>query len=142
MDFIDLGYPGLFVVCFLSATILPMASEAFVLAMLYVGFDPWWTLFLATTGNSLGSITNYLLGMLGDPKWLSRLGVTYEKVMRLEHRIRKNGYWLALLSWVPFIGDPLMVALGFFRVPWVSVTLLIFVSKFLRYLVLCLLWLI
>lgn len=142
MDLVDIGYPGLLLVCFLSATILPMTSEAFVLAMLFFGYNPWWTLILATTGNSFGSVTNYLLGMLGDSKWLSRLGMSPEKIMHFEHHIRKHGFWLALFSWVPVVGDPLIVGLGFFRVDWFRVTLLMIVGKFLRYLVLCLPWLI
>ena len=141
-SFIDIGYPGLFLICFLSATILPMTSEAFLLAMLYFGFDPWLTLILATVGNASGSATNYLLGMLGDPKWLSRVGMSNEKLLNFDVRIRRHGSWLALLSWVPFIGDPLMVALGFFRVPVIRVMVFMTASKFVRYLVLCLPWLI
>ena len=53
MDWIEWGYIGLFVASFLAATILPIASEAVFIAMLF-SFNPWVCLFFATTGNTLG----------------------------------------------------------------------------------------
>lgn len=136
MDFISIGYSGLFFAGFLSATILPMNSEAVILLMLSQDFDPWTCILVATIGNSLGGLTNYFLGLLGNPKWLKRIGITEEKILSFEGRVQKYGYWLAFFSWVPFIGDPMTVALGFFRVSFWRVTLLVILGKFLRYLVL------
>ena len=136
MDFISIGYSGLFFAGFLSATILPMNSEAVILLMLSQDFDPWTCILVATIGNSLGGLTNYLLGLLGNPKWLKRIGITEEKILSFEGRVQKYGYWLAFFSWVPFIGDPMTVALGFFRVSFWRVTFLVILGKFLRYLVL------
>jgi len=136
MDFISIGYSGLFFAGFLSATILPMNSEAVILLMLSQDFDPWTCILVATIGNSLGGFTNYFLGLLGNPKWLKRIGITEEKILTFEVRIQKHGYWLAFFSWVPFIGDPMTVALGFFRVSFWRVALLVILGKFLRYLVL------
>jgi membrane protein YqaA with SNARE-associated domain len=136
MDFISIGYSGLFFAGFLSATILPMNSEAVILLMLSQDYDPWACILVATIGNSLGGITNYFLGLLGNPKWLKRIGITEEKILSFEVRVQKYGYWLAFFSWVPFIGDPMTVALGFFRVSFWRVALLIILGKFLRYLVL------
>lgn len=138
MDFISLGYIGLFLAGFLSATILPMNSEFVLLALLSQKFDPLTCLIIATFGNSLGGLTNYFLGKLGNPLWFKRLGVKEEKLLSFEQRIQKYGYWLAFFSWVPIIGDPMTIALGFFRVPFWKVTFLIVVGKFLRYLVLVL----
>ena len=136
MDFISIGYSGLFLASFLSATILPMNSEAVILVMLSQNFDPWTCIFVATIGNSLGGLTNYFLGLLGNPRWLKRIGITEEKILTFEERTKKYGYWLAFFSWVPFIGDPMTVALGFFRVSFWRVALLVILGKFLRYLVL------
>ena len=136
MDFISIGYSGLFFAGFLSATILPMNSEAVILLMLSQDFDPWTCILVATIGNSLGGLTNYFLGLLGNPKWLKRIGITEEKILSFEGRVQKYGYWLAFFSWVPFIGDPMTVALGFFRVSFWRVTFLVILGKFLRYLVL------
>ncbi|MFN5635367.1 MAG: YqaA family protein [Flavobacteriia bacterium] len=136
MDFISIGYGGLFLAGFLSATILPMNSEAVILLMLSQDFDPWTCILIATIGNSLGGLTNYFLGLLGNPKWLKRVGISEEKIQSFEGRVQKYGYWLAFFSWMPFIGDPMTVALGFFRASFWRVAFLVILGKFLRYLVL------
>ena len=134
MDTISLGFTGLFLVTFLSATILPILSEAFLLAMLAKDFDPMTCLTIATIGNSLGGITNYGIGKLGNPKWLQKLGINELKLQKYNRNIAKYGSWLALLSWIPVIGDPLVIGLGFFRVSFTKVLILLVLGKFLRYL--------
>ena len=134
MDTISLGFTGLFLVTFLSATILPILSEAFLLAMLAKGFDPMTCLTIATIGNSLGGITNYGIGKLGNPKWLEKLGINELKLQKYNLKIAKYGSWLALISWIPVIGDPLVMGLGFFRVSFTKVLFLLVLGKFCRYL--------
>lgn len=138
MDFFSLGYLGLFLAAFLSATIIPFTSEGILLLLLSQNYDPWLCLTLATIGNSLGGLTNYAIGSFGNPLWLKRFGVSEIKLLSFEKRVQKHGYWLAFFSWVPFIGDPLTIALGFFRVPFWRVCFLLVLGKFLRYLVLIL----
>tara|TARA_R110002072_G_scaffold254402_1_gene413274 strand:- start:9420 stop:9842 length:423 start_codon:yes stop_codon:yes gene_type:complete len=140
MDYIELGYFGLFLVCFLSATILPLASEAVVLAFLYYGFDPVFVLIIATISNTLGGTTNYLLGMIGKTKILQKYINNEKKWQRIEVRVNKYGAWLGLISWVPFIGDPLTIVLGFFRVRFVPVLLFMTLGKGLRYAFIIFLW--
>jgi membrane protein YqaA with SNARE-associated domain len=139
MDFSALGYLGLFLAGFLSSTILPMNSEGVFLILLAQDFDPWTCLIVATVGNSLGGLTNYWIGSLGQLKWLSRLGLSEKRLSELEAKIKKYGYWLAFFSWVPFIGDPMTIALGYFRVSFWRVTALVVLGKFLRYAALTLL---
>ena len=140
MDYIELGYFGLFLVCFLSATILPLASEAVLLAFLAYHFDPITCLVVATIGNTLGGMTNYLLGMLGKTKTLKRLINDEAKFDRITHRIEKYGVWLGLITWLPFVGDPLTIFLGYFRVKFLSLFLIAFLGKGLRYYVIIFLW--
>ena len=130
MDFIALGYVGLFLAGFLSSTILPMNSEGVLLILLAQDFDPWTCFVVATIGNSLGGLTNYWIGSLGQLKWLSRFGMSEERLSELEFKVKKYGFWLAFFSWVPFIGDPMTIALGYFRVPFWRVTPLIILGKF------------
>ena len=47
----------------------------------------------------------------------------------------KYGIWLALLSWVPFIGDIIGLALGFYKTPPVPTLLLLLLGKFIRFVV-------
>jgi membrane protein YqaA with SNARE-associated domain len=66
------GYFGLFIVSFLAATLLPLGSEFFVATMTVSGYNVWLIFAVATTGNTLGSITNYYIGKLGTNFILSR----------------------------------------------------------------------
>lgn len=131
----EIGYLGLLLTSFLAATFLPITSEVFLLSMLVVGYDPWITLFYATIGNSAGGWFNFLIGRLGNPVWLKRLRVPERKILRWKDKVQRFGYWLGLLSWLPFIGDVMAVALGFFRAPWGTSFFFILIGKFLRYLV-------
>lgn len=133
MQWIDWGYLGLFVASFLAATVVPLASEALFVVMLF-HFDPWICLTVATLGNSLGGCLNYGLGCLGNPEWLSRIRVKPAQIVRWKERVNTYGVWLALFSWLPFVGDIMAVALGFFRVDWKGSFLFIFLGKFVRYL--------
>lgn len=57
------AYLGLFVAAFGAATLLPMQSEAVLTSLLLVGKQsPALLLVVATVGNVLGSIINWLLG--------------------------------------------------------------------------------
>tara|TARA_B100001059_G_C17823611_1_gene579922 strand:- start:2799 stop:3140 length:342 start_codon:yes stop_codon:yes gene_type:complete len=103
--------------------------------MLMLGYDPWLTLFYATTGNAAGGWFNYVIGRLGNPEWLKKIKITEIKILRWKNNVNRYGYWIGILSWLPFIGDVMAVALGFFRAPWVSSFAFIFIGKFLRYLV-------
>jgi membrane protein YqaA with SNARE-associated domain len=136
MDYFTLGYFGLFLVCFLAATVLPFSSELVLAGFLLIGYDPFWCLVIATTGNTLGGITNYGIGYLGKIKWLLRLGVSKVQLSKMELRITNHGYWFAFFSWVPVVGDPLVIGLGYFKTPFFKVLLLVFIGKFFRYLLL------
>jgi len=135
MELFSIGFIGLFSASFLSATILPMSSEGILLLMLSQQYEPVSCLMIATIGNSLGGLTNYGLGMFGNALWFKRFGIKEEKLITFQKRIQKQGYLLAFFSWVPFIGDPMTVALGFFKVPFIPVLFFIVLGKFLRYLV-------
>lgn len=134
MELFAIGYTGLFLICFLSATVLAFPSEVFLVYILSKGYDPFYCLLIATTGNSIGGLTNYAIGRLGNPKWLHKLGMSEEKIEKRKVLIQKHGSWMALFSWVPFIGDPLVICLGFFRAPFINVLFLMVLGKFLRYL--------
>ena len=64
---LDLGYLGLFIGSFISATVIPMGADALLLGMLAAGGKPVWCLAIATHGNWLGGTLTYWLGYAG--KW-------------------------------------------------------------------------
>lgn len=133
MEYIEYGYLGLFVVCFLSATILPLSSEGVLILFLALKFDPINCLIIASVANTLGGTTNYAIGRIGKPASLKILFKRPERYEKLNYRVQKYSSSLALLSWVPIIGDPLVIALGFFRVPFIPVLLLMTFAKTTRY---------
>ena len=136
----EIGYIGLFLTSFFAATIIPVSSEAFLIIMLTMGYDALSCLLISTAGNTMGGWLNYIIGRIGNPSWLHFFGASGEKIDSWKQRVQKYGYWLALLSWLPFIGDFLGVALGFFRAPIIWSFIFIFIGKFLRYLVLVLIY--
>ncbi|MCB0480272.1 MAG: DedA family protein [Flavobacteriales bacterium] len=132
--FVEWGYAGLFVLSFLAATVLPVGSEPLLLLMLTQGFKPMWCLVSATIGNTLGGATSYYIGHLGKWEWIEKyLKIKQEKILSFQHRIESYGVWVALLTWLPLIGDPIAIALGFFRITWWKVVIFMFIGKMLRY---------
>jgi membrane protein YqaA with SNARE-associated domain len=140
MDYLEYGYFGLFSACFLAATIFPFTSEGILLLFLAAGFDPMTSLIVATAGNSLGSLTNYLLGLMGSPKRIHSLFSNPKRHAQFEKLVERYGYWLGLISWLPVVGDPLTILLGFFRVKLVPFLILMVFAKLLRYYVIIFIW--
>lgn len=131
---IYLGYPGLFIASFLAATIIPFSSEAILGAMLLGPFNPFWCLFWVTLGNWMGGLTSYGLGWAGRSDKVERfLHISPEKIAKTEPYLKRWGIWLALLCWLPFIGDLFAVALGFARTRIFYTSLFMLIGKALRY---------
>jgi membrane protein YqaA with SNARE-associated domain len=126
---ISFGLFGLFTICFLSATLLPFPSEAAVIYFMQHA-APFWVIVVASAGNSLGGSTNYFLGFYGKKL------VGEKKHPRSERLVKRYGKWAALLSWLPFLGDPLMVVLGYYKTPFWQTMLLMTLGKTLRYVLL------
>ncbi|RPH29494.1 DedA family protein [Buttiauxella warmboldiae] len=125
-----LSLVSLFTSSFLSATLLPGSSEAVLVALLVAGSGPGWSLILiATMGNSLGGLTNVILG----------------RFFPLRERSRWHGKasaWLVrfgpaalLLSWMPLVGDLLCLLAGLLRMSWGPVIFFLCLGKALRYIV-------
>ncbi len=107
------GYFGLFAVSYLSATLLPFASELFVIAMPRLGFNSLLVVIFATLGSFLGSLTNYYIGLKGTDFLLSRyVQVKPESRARAEAFFQRWGPIALFFSWVPLIGDPLTAVAG------------------------------
>ncbi|HLF87973.1 MAG TPA: YqaA family protein [Anaerolineales bacterium] len=128
------GYVGLFVISFLSATILPLFSEAFVLWMPAQGYSTWGVLLIATAGNVLGSVTNYWIGKGTSGfvfnKWIR---VESKKLERAKSLYTRWGAPVLLLAWVPVIGDPLTIVAGLFQLRFTVFVVYVLTGKLLRY---------
>lgn len=141
MEYLDFGYAGLFLICFLAATILPLTSEGVLVVFLISGFDPWFCLVIASTGNVLGGTTNYLLGLIWNPEKLNKRLGSPQRFQRMQKLAQKHGYWLGLISWLPIIGDPLLIVLGYLRTPLAPLILTMSIAKTTRYALIIFFWL-
>jgi membrane protein YqaA with SNARE-associated domain len=131
--FAEPGFLALFAVSFLAATLLPLGSEALLLVMLSTGYAPLGCLLAAGAGNVLGGATTYGVGRLGNPLWLKRWGVSPQTLEDKKPLIDRWGSGLAFFAFVPIVGDPLLLALGFIRASAPVCLLWMGLGKILRY---------
>ncbi len=104
---------SLFASSFLSATLLPGNSEVLLVALLLSGVSqPWLLVLIATMGNSLGGLTNVILGRFFPLRKTSRW---QEKATGF---LNRYGAAALLLSWMPVIGDLLCLLAGWMRISW------------------------
>lgn len=125
------GLSTVFVVSFISATLLPLGSEPAVFG--YVKLRPdmlWPTIFVATIGNTLGGIVDYWMGY-GAKKVVNKdQGKATATALRW---VEKFGPKAMFLSFLPAVGDPLCAVAGWLKMPfWQSVAWMA-LGKFLRY---------
>ncbi|RTL49222.1 MAG: DedA family protein [Rhodocyclaceae bacterium] len=122
MDFLaswmtpEAGLIGLFASAFLSATLLPGASEALLFGLVKLYPQQCWPAFLlASLGNTLGGMSTYALARLLPERALKRLAP------RMLGWLQKYGCVALVLSWLPAVGDALCIAAGWLRLPaWPS----------------------
>jgi membrane protein YqaA with SNARE-associated domain len=132
------AYGGLFVAAFGAATILPMQSEPVLVGLVLSGKFSWILLLtVASVGNTLGSVVNWFLGRgierFRDRRWFP---VSEKSLERSSGWYRKYGKWSLLLSWMPLFGDALTIVAGVLREPLLTFTILVFIAKIGRYVVL------
>lgn len=126
-----LSLASLFASSFLSSTLLPGNSEVVLVAMLFSGLSqPWLLVLIATMGNSLGGLTNVILGRFFPLREKSRW---QEKAVGW---LKRYGAATLLLSWMPVIGDLLCLLAGWMRISWGPVLFFLCLGKALRYVLL------
>ena len=129
------GLATVFLVSLVSATLLPMASVPVVYGLVQINPALFWpALLVATAGNTAGGAITYWMGWGAERAYE---GVTHHK----PHEVRaltwakRWGPPSCLLSWLPFVGDPLCAIAGWLRLPFWPCLFYMAVGKFLRYLV-------
>ena len=126
------GLPAVFTVSFVSATLLPMGSEPVLFGYLKLNPDMFWVAILvATIGNTLGGILDWLMGFGASKAHEKLLGPKEHKLLKW---FEKLGPQALLLSWLPIVGDPLCAVAGWLRLPWLPCLMYMAIGKFLRYL--------
>src|SRR3546814_3453555 len=123
-------------VCSSDLTLLPTQSEAVLVALLLTNAYPAWTLLaVASVGNVLGSLVNWVLGryieQFRHKRWFP---INQTQLEKAQHAYQRYGRWSLLLSWVPIIGDPLTVIAGVMREPFWRFLGIVALAKTGRYL--------
>lgn len=127
-------YLSLFASAFLAATILPFYSEVVLFALLRNGGDPLMLVIVATTGNTLGAVVNWVMGYFllsfRDRRWFY---FSEQQIARAQGWYQHYGFWSLLLAWLPIGGDALTLIAGIMRVRLWIFLLLVTTGKAARY---------
>jgi len=128
------SYLALFGSAFLAATILPFYSEVLLYALLRQGLDPLTLVLVATLGNTLGAVVNWMLGLyllhFRDRRWFY---FSREQIDRAQRWFQRYGFWSLLLAWLPIGGDALTLIAGIMKIRLWLFLLLVGTGKALRY---------
>ena len=125
----------LFFSALLAATIFPAQSEVVLIALHVSGVhSPVLLVSVATLGNVAGACINWLLGRYIERfKHRSWFPIKSAALDKTALAYQRYGVWSLLMSWVPFIGDPLTVIAGMLRTPFLLFLLLVTIGKLARY---------
>jgi membrane protein YqaA with SNARE-associated domain len=126
-------YLTLFIVAFLSATLLPLGSEALLIYDMQGENILIFLWIFATLGNTLGSMFNYWLGLKGEIYLEKKKYLSKEKMQKARVFFDKYGGWTLLLSWTPVVGDPLTFIAGVLRYDFKLFSIIVFFAKGARY---------
>ena len=147
----EYGLSTVFVIAFVSATLLPLGSEPAVFGLVKLNPDLFWAAVgVATVGNTLGGAVSWWMGLGAHQAWDAarrrrRAGhpvdATAKPARALSRTERRARIWLrkwgpktCLLSWLPVVGDPLCAVAGWLQLPFWPCLAYMAVGKFLRYL--------
>ncbi|WP_144630428.1 YqaA family protein [Bordetella genomosp. 13] len=152
----EVGLSAIFVVSFVSATLLPLGSEPAVYAYVKVSPDMFWpAILVATLANTLGGVVNYAMGLgahRGVERWRERHGheaadAAAPGASSAAPKDPTKGRWHAkardwltrlgppalLLAWLPVVGDPMCAVAGWLRLSFWPCVVFMAIGKFLRY---------
>ncbi|MDD2160087.1 MULTISPECIES: YqaA family protein [Pseudomonas] len=132
------AYLGLFISALGAATLLPLQSESVLVALLLSdAYWPWMLVAVASVGNVLGALLNWLLGRyLEHFRHKPWFPVSEARLQQAQRGYARYGRWALLLSWVPVIGDPLTLVAGVMRERLWVFLLIVSLAKTARYAVL------
>ena len=126
------GLSTLFVVSFVSATLLPLGSEPVLYGLLRLNPDMFWSaIVVATAGNTLGGMLDWWMG-LGAHQVVDKYRHSKSHVKALDW-LERLGPKACLLSWLPVVGDPLCAVAGWLKLPFWPCVAYMVIGKFLRY---------
>ena len=129
----EFGLSTVFIVSFISATLLPLGSEPAVLGLAKLNPQLFWpAILVATAGNTLGGALTWWMGF-GAERAYEKLANKHPdaRALRWLERFGAKG---CLLSWLPLVGDPLCAVAGWLQLPFWPCVFYMAIGKFARYL--------
>jgi membrane protein YqaA with SNARE-associated domain len=127
------GLSSVFVVSFISATLLPLGSEPAVFGLVKLNPELFWpAIGVATVGNTLGGAVTWWMGLASHQ--------VVDKYRHSQHHLRaldwlqRLGPKACLLAWLPVVGDPLCAVAGWLKLPFWPCVIYMAIGKFARYL--------
>ena len=127
------GLSTVFVVAFVSATLLPLGSEPAVFGLIKLNPELFWpAVLVATAGNTLGGALTWWMGKLAEQAYEA---MSHQKPpnARALRWLERFGAKACLLSWLPVVGDPLCAVAGWLNLPFWPCVLYMSIGKFARY---------
>ncbi len=128
------GLSTVFLISFISATLLPLGSEPAVFGLVQLNPELFWpAILVATAGNTLGGALDWWLGY-GAHKVADKYKHSHTHLRVLDW-LKSLGPKACLLSWLPVVGDPLCAVAGWLQLPFWPCVMYMAIGKFFRYLV-------
>lgn len=133
------GLLGVFVSALLSATVLPGSTEV-VLGAKIIAFPAmaWQAFGVALLGSAIGCALNFGMGHAARSGWERFKHIEVDEAHSRVARLRRWGPPVLVLSVLPLVGDALVLAAGWLRMPFWHSLFWIVIGKGTRYLLLVL----
>ncbi len=126
----EVGLGSIFVISFISATLIPLGSEPAVFAVIKANPELFWAaIMVGTCGNTLGGVVDYWVG------YGAKQAFAKERNTRWFGWLARFGPKAMLLSWLPIIGDPICTLGGWLKLPFWPSVMYMAIGKLLRYIV-------
>jgi membrane protein YqaA with SNARE-associated domain len=129
---VQYGLWGLGVASFVSGTLVPVSSEAILVAGVMAGVPLVPAFWVCSLGNCAACLVNYAAGVYVRHLVLPRLQTSKSGARALAW-MERFGIVSLFASWLPFIGDPLTVVAGVVRVRLVWFVVIVFSLRIARY---------
>ena len=135
------GLSTLFLIAFVSATLLPMGSEPAVIGVVSLNHDLFWpAIGVATLGNTVGGAVTWWMGLGAHKAYDAARPSASGSNARALRWLQRFGPKACLLSWLPIVGDPLCAVAGWLKLPFGPCLVYMAIGKFARYLSMTGLW--
>ena len=132
----EVGLMAVGLMAFAAATILPFSSEiSFFTYLIHYPENLWLLILVASIGNTVGGVVSWQIGFWAKEAKNTLSESKISKIGSISAYLHKFGAKSLLFSWVPIIGDPLVMFAGWSKLPFIPCCIYMAIGKTLRYIV-------